>query len=430
MKRIFSLFIITLSLLTLIACGGEKGELLELSANINVGEYGEVGLKGMKTSEVTFTSEDPSIATVNEEGVFIGLKPGFTTIVVSKGKHEWMFFVTVEGLPLNIDLVETNVGLSVDETLEINVNSNDINGLSYVSDNVEIVKVNSDGILTGVSVGTTTVTIKSNTNPLITRTLNVEVYDDIFISVSDQLEMFDNEELLLEVETNDHIGLTFSSSDSNIITIDNVGLIVAKNKGSATITITSKFDQEVTKTVLVTVLNFEEVQFNRKITNTINLENYTLKITTKELIDDKNHYSVLRLKFDGQNKMLDAGHIMEYFTVENGTKYHYYFDKGYFVKEEVSEPLFEEFLLYEDFKYENFSFKSNNKYSLNFNSYNLLDKFIELFDEDGTILNFELVMEELYIKQINFDLYFNDHVIGLSIEIVDIDETLVEVPNV
>ncbi len=430
MKRIIRVFLLVLVLFMVASCRKDSKEGIgSFSANIGVGEVVEIDLVGMESSQVTFSNEDPTIAKVDDDGNVMGLKPGFTTVTIQKGKKSWSFFVTVTGQALNIDLVESYMDLTIDEVKEIDVNTNDRNGLSYVSQNPEIATVSSDGKVTGVSAGTAEVLIKSNTNPDVSQTLTVKVFMGIFIDVDLEVELLDNETLQLDVNSNDHLGLTFTSSNQNILTVDAEGLITGVSPGVATVTITSKFDKDVKKVVNVTILNHLAAIFNQIIANTVDLDNYTLKIATKELIDDKNIFNVIRLMFDGNARKLEAGHIVEYFELVDNKEYRYYQDGAIYTKEEITNPLYEKFLLYEDFAYEFFTLKSNNKYSLNFEKYNLLDKFISLFDDNGTILNFELVMGENYISAMNFDLYFNDNVLVLSIEIINVNETTVEVPS-
>lgn len=357
MKKYFLLLLTSLVLLGLIACNNSeaKGGLVNSNATINVSESSKIELFDLDLEEVTFTSSDENIVRVDETGVFIGLEPGSTTIVVKKGDREWIFNVIVQGAYLNIDLVDSDVEININETHEIDVTTNDKNGLEFNSLNKDIATVNEQGVIEGVSAGETSIIISSATNPNLKRTLNITVID--------------------------------------------------------------------TRDPLL-------VEFENSINNTNNLTNYTLEFSVVELIDGVNYYHTITLEFSDNLTKLKAGHIEEYYELVDENQYRYYQTVDGFTKEEIENSSYEPFLIYEDFTFEDFSYnEASKKYSLNPSSGNILADFIDLFGEDGVILLFEMSLNEGYIEKMSFLLNFSGIAFDVEIEIKNIDETIVEVPN-
>lgn len=76
-----------------------------------------------------------------------------------------------------------------------------------------------------------------------------------------QLVEGNTKELLYELTDNDNLGVTFTSSDENILTVSDTGLITAVAEGVATVTVTSVDDATKTATVSITVLKDVTVSF-------------------------------------------------------------------------------------------------------------------------------------------------------------------------
>lgn len=178
MKKYFGFFLMGLVLLGLVACSNDDiGGLVNFNATINVSESSKIELFDLDLKDVTFTSEDENIVRVDEFGVFVGLEPGSTTILVQEGEREWTFHVIVQGAYLNIDLIDSEVNININETHKIDVTTNDKNGLDFNSLNKDIATVDNEGVISGVSAGETSIVISSATNPNLKRTLSIIIID-------------------------------------------------------------------------------------------------------------------------------------------------------------------------------------------------------------------------------------------------------------
>lgn len=357
MKRFLGLLLIGLVLLGFTACNGEevKAGLANYSATINVSESSEIELVNLKLEDVTFTSQNENIVRVDENGVFMGLEPGSTSIIVKKGELQWTFNVIVQGAYLNIDLIDSEVNVNMNDTHEINITTNDKNGLEFKSSNIDIATVDNKGLIKGISAGETTIVINSATNPKLKRTLTVNVIDS-----RDPLE----------------------------------------------------------------------IAFESVINKTNNLKNYTLEISVVELVDEENYYHTILLEFVDNVTKLTASHIEEYYEVVGDKQYRYYQTVDGFAKEEINNSNYEAFLIYEDFTFDDFTYNEvTEKYSLNPSDDHILDKFVNLFGEDGVILLFEMSLSDDYVEKMSFILNFADYAFNIEIEIINIDLTDVEVPE-
>ena len=133
---------------------------------------------------VTFTSADETIATVNENGVVTGVAAGNTTITIAAtdgSNVSTTINVTVTGIDVT-GITAEDVTVVNGETATISytvapTNASNQN-VTFTSADETIATVDADGVVTGVAVGTTTITIASVSNPEVTAEINVTVTSD------------------------------------------------------------------------------------------------------------------------------------------------------------------------------------------------------------------------------------------------------------
>ena len=129
---------------------------------------------------VTFESSDPSIATVDKNGVITGLKAGTVNIEARLNKSNLKAVVKVEVkyIPAtSIKLNSSNINLKKGETYTIvaSIVPSDASSttLEYTSNNPSIATVDSNGIITGLNTGQAIITIKTKDNVVATTIVNV-----------------------------------------------------------------------------------------------------------------------------------------------------------------------------------------------------------------------------------------------------------------
>lgn len=439
MKKMVSALLVFLSFFILVACQDDIG-IKEGTVNLTVGDYSTVELKGLMPEKVKFESNNENAVLIDETGKFIGIAPGLSTITVTYEKLEWSLFVIVTGERIVIDVAH-DIKIIVGDTFKISYESNDPNGVIFKSSDEEVFTVNDEGFIETLKLGAGEVVIISNTNPNITKTVSVEVLDvddisyDIDLEV-DALNIDRGEKKKIEVVTDDPAGVTFKSSDEDILVVDEEGNIEALEEGVVNVVITSKTNKNINKTLIVTVIDdrpVAEKNFEKAIYNTVNLDNYTLNFDVKENFENKNYYYTILLMFDGNLTKLKASQIEEYYEVIDDKQYAYIKTESGFIKEEIESNIDKGFLFYENFTYDAFIYNDfTNKYSLDAikpEYADLLDDFINLFAEDGIILSFSLTIDNGFIELIKFIFTFDEFVFEIEISITDIGKTLLEVPE-
>ena len=148
------------------------------SSTIAVGDHTNVSLAVLPTTaanyiDVTLTSSDPSVATVNNFGKVTGIAPGKATITASTGDVSCSATVTVvaapssstgaaESLSLNTNYLVLKPGASGKITGSV-APSTASQSLTFTSRDKSIATVSASGVVTGVSTGATSVVVSNGT---------------------------------------------------------------------------------------------------------------------------------------------------------------------------------------------------------------------------------------------------------------------------
>ena len=130
---------------------------------------------------VTYTSNDETVATVTDAGVVTGVAVGTTTITIAAtdgSNVSTTINVTVNGIDVT-GITAEDVEVVTGETATITytvapANATD-QSVTFTSANTAIATVDANGVVTGVSVGETTITIASVSNPEFTAEITVTV---------------------------------------------------------------------------------------------------------------------------------------------------------------------------------------------------------------------------------------------------------------
>lgn len=215
--------------------------------------------------EVSWSSSDESVATVDTEGVVTGVTEGTATITVTTadGGHTAQAEVTVtagaedgsdDASDGNDDAVAvTGVTLSA-ETLEVTVDATgtltatvapedaDDGSVSWSTSDETIATVDGQGVVTGVAAGTATITV-TTTDGEFTAAAEVTVSEPVTvnsITLDDTTITMDTgsyEQLAATVDPEEaESAVTWSSSDESIVTFENItGEVQAENDGVPTI---------------------------------------------------------------------------------------------------------------------------------------------------------------------------------------------------
>lgn len=203
---------------------------------------------------VTFESSNTAVATVSASGLVTAKGPGTATITVtakdgSGKKATCTVTVTqpVKGVtvsPASVVIQKGNVQKLTASVVPANATNQE---LVYKSSNETVAIVSKDGIITGLNEGWATITVCSEENQAIYGTCTVKVGLPVYVTKitldTTNVTMWAGATRQLGVSIEpanaDIKTVTYGSSNPDVATVSNTGLITAKKKGTTTITVTA-----------------------------------------------------------------------------------------------------------------------------------------------------------------------------------------------
>jgi uncharacterized protein YjdB len=211
---------------------------------------------------VTWSSSDDSVATVDSTGKITAIGGGTAIITAQTGTHSAQCIVTVVVPVTGISLNQTNLVLPVHTTssaIEVTVSPEDATdtSVSWSSSDNSIATVDETGEVTAVSAGTATITVTTNDGGF-TAQCTVTVVVPVTGVHLDETELHltkgDTDTLTAIISPEDATdkGVTWTSSDNSVVTVDDSGNMTAVGGGTATVTVTTK-DGGYTDSCAVTV---------------------------------------------------------------------------------------------------------------------------------------------------------------------------------
>jgi uncharacterized protein YjdB len=193
---------------------------------------------------VTFSSADPGVATVDENGLVTAQEGGLTMITAQVGEHQAVCAVTVR-VPMTGILIDgVNRTVKRGNTAQLTVSfspadTNDDRTLEWVSDDPEVATVDEDGLVTAVGPGETLITASCGEFSDKVRITVVIPAEQVTIS-RDSLDLTKGEGAQLSAEvlpedTTEGRDVSWSSSDSSVVRVDGNGYVTAVAPGSCTV---------------------------------------------------------------------------------------------------------------------------------------------------------------------------------------------------
>ena len=144
----------------------------------------------------------------------------------------------------------------------------------YSSSNPNIVTVDSEGNLRGITSGKATIEVKAEENN-VKDIIDIEVYSKVTNMLIDNSDVYmqvgDTFKINAEVEPDDanEKGIIFETSKTDIVTVDEHGNLEAKQEGTAIITVKSKENEGIKKECKVTIvrkMEDSEIHFDSSLT--------------------------------------------------------------------------------------------------------------------------------------------------------------------
>ncbi|MDR2918229.1 MAG: Ig-like domain-containing protein [Tannerella sp.] len=261
-------------------------ELNRYSMTLYEGEE-EILFANVKPSNATnkkilWKSDDENIAKVNEDGLITALLAGTVTITAYSAESNVFYaeceitvkrplsYVSVNSITLNQKAFSLNIGNREKLSYKILPTEASNKNVKWISDNPVIASVDADGYVTAHSKGTVKITIVSDDNINISDYCSVTVFgttetvavQDIRIEPS-QLALYVGDSEYLEAviypRTASNKKVSWSSSDIDVVTINQSGYMKALKLGTAIITVTSSEDRSITSQCIVMVVKDGEI---------------------------------------------------------------------------------------------------------------------------------------------------------------------------
>lgn len=228
---------------------------------MKVGDTVELNLKSNLGADLTYKSNDTSIAAVDESGKVTALAAGKTTITVSANGIAKDVAITVNKKSQSI----TGVNSSYTKTYKANSTFTlaakaTAGAISYKSDKTSVATVDKNGKVTIKGAGTANITITAAGNATYSaaaKTVKVTVNkasQSISVSKTSYTKTYGNSAFSLGAKAQGT--LTYKSSNSKVATVSAKGKVTIKGAGTATITIKAAATgnyKAATKTVKVKV---------------------------------------------------------------------------------------------------------------------------------------------------------------------------------
>lgn len=180
----------------------------------------------------TFKSSSSSIASVNTYGVVTGKKSGTCTITAKIKNAEASCKVTVEKSVITIS--ESQITLENGESVQLSATVSTGHDLRWRSSASAIASVDEDGLVTAKKCGSAIIRATADG---VSAKCRITVKKPSLSLNRSSISLYPEENFQLVPSCSSKRPLTFRSSASAVASVDESGLIIARKKGTATITV-------------------------------------------------------------------------------------------------------------------------------------------------------------------------------------------------
>lgn len=215
-------------------------------------------VSGGKT--VTYKSSKATVATVSKKGVITAKKNGTAKITLTVGKKTVATCtVTVVNAPGNVTLPASSITLDVKATYQIKpkLPNKTMASFTYSSADKKIAKVSKEGLVTGLKVGSTTITVKTHNNKTAELSVTVKATEPTeagkvtLSQTKATLSMGDTLQLTATLPKGTASVLTWTSDKPAVAKVNDYGLVTAEGAGTAKITVATANGKKASCTVTV-----------------------------------------------------------------------------------------------------------------------------------------------------------------------------------
>lgn len=254
-KGLLSFLVTAIILLCTNSCNKEENSIAVTQVELNksvlgilVGEtYTLEATSNLENSTIEWSSSKTTVATVNNEGLVVGISPGTTIITTEVGNGKAICTVVIKEKELILELNKANLTLfsfpTYKETLQVITDIGD-NNVTWESSDESVATVNENGEVVPLAVGVSI--ISASVNDVTTVCIVTVIEGPVTLLELDQTELkmdkFDTVKLnISSLETQaEETGLqVWQSSNENLVTVDDEGNLTSYGlEGTAIITLT------------------------------------------------------------------------------------------------------------------------------------------------------------------------------------------------
>ncbi len=260
-KLIFIIFLMCINIKTSYAAikviPGETFLGIDYSQHLRIANTG--------SNDISWSSSNINVVLV-DNGKIIGVNKGEAYVKVSDGDTVAVCKVKVidNYVPVqSVRLSKTGESLLLNSVIKLEPIIYPANASNkkpiYISSNSQVASVDENGYVTAKKLGTANISVSLEDNVVVYK---INVVDKISlqgISVQSSVQLKTNGTVQLNVSYNPSDAtdkdVTFSTSNANIATVSNTGLVRAKNPGTATITVTSKDGGHIATSKITVIAN-------------------------------------------------------------------------------------------------------------------------------------------------------------------------------
>ncbi len=203
-------------------------ELDTVYASIERDERVQLSAMTSNGSKVTWKTNRKSIATVDKNGIVTGVKPGEATITATADGTEATCKIVVK--KPTVKLNKSDIALYRGETFRLFAQVSSKAPVTWKTNKKSIATVDENGLVTAIKNGTATITAKVDG---VSRTCVVSVKKPVIELSETNISLKASESMTIKANVSSGNTPVWSSSNQNVIQIDDYGTITALKKGKA-----------------------------------------------------------------------------------------------------------------------------------------------------------------------------------------------------
>ena len=187
------------------------------------------------TGDITWKSSDAKVATVDAKGIVKAVNAGTATITAALGKVSATFTVTVKNPSITAKADSSVIYTKSKTTTKINVVKDGVTGnATFKSSNTKVATVSANGTVKAKKAGKVNITVQVGNYKQVVK---ITVKKPTMKLVKSSAKLKKGKKVTIKVKAAPVSKVTFKSSNKKVATVSSKGVVKAKKKGTATITV-------------------------------------------------------------------------------------------------------------------------------------------------------------------------------------------------